>query len=198
MDYNAVAVKIIALKNADLELRNKLIERGQLGDGYNKEMQQLHNNNARALNEIIDAIGLPTIAKVGDEANEAAWLIIQHAIALPAFMKKCAKLLEVAVREKNADPVSLAYLSDRIAVFEGKPQLYGTQFDWDNNGELSPNTFDDRNKVNERRKLLGLNTLEEQTERIRNQAKKDHQLPPSDFEKRKQEMENWKKEVGWI
>jgi hypothetical protein len=94
-------------------------------------------------------------------------------------------------------PISLAYLTDRIAVLEGKPQLYGTQFDWDKHGNLSPNLFDDLNKVNERRKSIGLNTIEEQTEIMREQVKSENQSPPKDFEKRKQEIEQWKKNVGW-
>lgn len=112
-------------------------------------------------------------------------------------MKKCAELLKNVVHENQADPKNLAYLTDRIAVFEGKPQRYGTQFDWDENGNLSPNYFDDLIKVNERRKSIGLNTLEEQTAILRNQAKIENQTPPSDFEKRKQEMEAWKQDVGW-
>ena len=39
------------------------------------------------------------------------------------------------------------------------------------------------------RKSIGLNSLEEQTDIIRRQAKTENQLPPTDFEKRKQEME---------
>lgn len=197
MDYKSMAERIIELKNADLAWRDKLVQSGQLSEGYNEEMKALHNSNAKVLNDIIDAIGYPTIDKVGKESNEAAWLIIQHAIGQPAFMKKCAKLLDVAVRENKADPVDLAYLTDRIAVFEGKPQLYGTQFDWDENGTLSPNKFDDINKVNERRKSIGLNTLEEQTEIIRKRMQDEKQKPPADYEKRKQEIEEWKKSVGW-
>lgn len=106
-------------------------------------------------------------------------------------------LLEVAVSENEANPKILAYLTDRIAVFEGKPQLYGTQFDWDEYGNLSPNIFDDLTKVNERRKSIGLNTLEEQTEKTREQAIRENQSPPSDFEIRKQEIEEWKRNVGW-
>ncbi|TFB28484.1 DUF6624 domain-containing protein [Pedobacter alluvionis] len=160
-------------------------------------MKELHNENAKILNDIIDAFGYPTIDKVGKEANEAAWLVIQHSIGQPQFMKKCAKLLEIAVSESKADSKSLAYLTDRIAVFEGKPQLNGTQFDWDENGNLSPNLFDELNKVNERRKSIGLNTLEEQTEILRRQVIDENQSPPKDFEKRKQEIEQWKKNVGW-
>ena len=198
MDYKSTAKKIIELKNADLQLRQKLVEAGQLGEGYNKEMEELHNSNAQQLNEIIDTIGYPTIDKIGKEANEASWLIIQHSISHPKFMKKCAKLLELAVEEKQANPIDLVYLSDRIAVFEEKPQLYGTQFDWDENGELSPQPFDDLTLVNERRKSLGLNTLEEQTKKIREQARNENHQPPPDFEKRQQEMKDWKKKVGWI
>ncbi|OXB04677.1 DUF6624 domain-containing protein [Flavobacterium pectinovorum] len=198
MDYKSIAKKIIDLKNADLVLRDKLVKSGQLSEGYNEEMKELHNINAKTLNDIIDTIGYPTIDKVGKEANEATWLVIQHSIGQPVFMKKCAELLESAVSENKADPKYLAYLTDRIAVFEDKPQLYGTQFDWDEYGNLSPNLFDHVTKVNERRKAIGLNTLEEQTEIIRKQVKNENQSPPTDFEKRKKEIEEWKKTVGWI
>ncbi|WP_297095484.1 DUF6624 domain-containing protein [uncultured Draconibacterium sp.] len=198
MDYKSIANKIIELKNADLEFRQQLVETGQLGKGYNEQMEDLHISNAQQLDEIIDTIGYPTIDKVGKEACEASWLIIQHSISRPEFMKQCMQLLETAVTEKQANPKDLAYLTDRIAVFEEKPQLYGTQFDWDENGELSPNPFDDLTLVNERRKSVGLNTLEEQTEKIREQARNENHQPPPDFEKRQQELKEWKIKVGWI
>jgi len=198
MNYKDIAKKIIELKNADLKLRDKLIQNRQLGAGYNEEMKQLHNKNAELLNEIINTIAYPTIDKVGKAANEAAWLVIQHSIEQPDFMKKCAKLLEDAVSKHQASTRNLAYLTDRIATFEGKPQLYGTQFDWNENGELSPSPFDDLNKVNQRRKSIGLNTLEEQTAIIRQQAINENESPPTDFQKRKIEMDEWRKRVGWI
>ena len=197
MDYKSIADNLIEMQNADLACREKLVQNGQLGEGYNEEMKELHEKNAKILNNILDTIGYPTIDKVGIKANEAAWLIIQHSIGQPVLMKKCAALLKSAVRENKASPQNLAYLTDRIAVFEEKLQLYGTQFDWDENGDLSPNPYDNLNKVNERRKSIGLNTLEEQTELIRIRAKNENQSPPKDLEKRKQEIEQWKKNVGW-
>jgi len=197
MDYKSIADNLIEMQNADLACREKLVQNGQLGEGYNEEMKELHEKNAKILNNILDTIGYPTTDKVGIKANEAAWLIIQHSISQPALMKKCAALLKSAVRENKASPQNLAYLTDRIAVFEEKLQLYGTQFDWDENGNLSPNPYDDLAKVNERRKSIGLNTLEEQTELIRIRAKNENQSPPKDLEKRKQEIEQWKKNVGW-
>ena len=197
MHHKDFAETIIGLQNADFELRDKLIYKGQLGEGYNQEMAQLHNHNADELDKIIEIIGFPTVEKLGNEAAYAAWLVIQHSIGKPAFMKKCALLLERAVKENKADPRNLAYLTDRIATFENKPQLYGTQFDWDDNGELSPNHFDDIKKVNQRRKSIGLNMLEEQTEIIRKQAVNEKHSAPKDLLKRKNEMEEWKRSVGW-
>jgi len=196
--YKNISNQIIELKDADLKLRERLIQNGQLNEGYNKEMEALHNTNAQTLNEIINNIGYPTIDKVGKVANEATWLIIQHSIGQPEFMRKCAELLEIAVNENKANPINLAYLTDRIAVFEGKAQRYGTQFDWNQKGELSPQPFDDLDQVNQRRKSIGLNTLEEQTKIIRTQAKEENQSPPLDFNKRKKEMDDWRKTVGWI
>lgn len=198
MDYKRFAEKILHLKDTDLELRNQLLQKGQLGEGYNEVMEQLHNKNAKLLDNIIDTIGYPTIDKVGKEASEAAWLIIQHSIGQPDFMKKCAELLKNAVNENKADPKNLAYLTDRIAVFEGRPQLYGTQFDWNENKELVPNICDNFIKVNQRRKSIGLNTLEEQTVLIRQRIKNENQMPPKDLDNRKNNMDEWKKRVGWI
>ncbi len=198
MEFQIIAEKIIKLKDADLELRNQLIRSGNLGNRYNKEMADLHNRNAKKLNKIIKLIGYPTKAKVGEQASDAAWLIIQHSIGQPEFMRKCAYLLEQAVSEKRANPKHLAFLKDRIASYEGKPQIYGSSFDWDEQGEMSPKPYDDLTKVNQRRKSLGLNTIQEQTQIMREQVKRENQLPPEDLKKRKEEYDKWRKSVGWI
>jgi len=195
--YESISTKIIELKDDDLNLRNELIQSGELRDGYHRELEDLHNRNAEILDNIMDEISYPSIDKVGEEAHEATWLIIQHSIGQPDFMKKCAKLLEKAVFENEANPKHLAYFTDRIAVHEGKPQLYGSQFDWNEMGELSPQFFDDLIKVNRRRLAIGLNTLEDQTEIIRQIANDENQKPPLDFEKRKNQINEWRKSVGW-
>jgi hypothetical protein len=197
MDFKNFAQTIIVARDADLALRNRLISTQKLSDGYNPEMEALHNKHAEELDQLIDIYGFPSVDKVGHESSEAAWLIIQHAIGKPKFMRKCLLLLQQAVVDQKANPIHLAYLSDRIAVLEGNPQLYGTQFDWDEDGLLSPNKYDDINLVNERRANLGLNSLEKQTILMRERTRKENQSPPLDLAKRKEEYLAWRKKVGW-
>jgi hypothetical protein len=189
---------MLRLKEKDEKLRAELIKNGTLSNGYNQEMKAIHDSNAEELNRIIDIIGLPTSKKLGEEASNAAWLIIQHSIGQPDFMKKCVALMEIEVENGQADKVNFAYLTDRVAVFEGNPQLYGTQFDWDENGEMSPAEIDDYDKVNERRKAIGLNSLEEQIKVMRERIKIENQRLPKDYKERKREYDEWRKSVGWI
>jgi hypothetical protein len=196
MKYRDISETIIRLKNSDIEFRNILISTGRLGTGYNEKIAEPHEKNTSILSAIIDEIGYPTIDKVGKEASSAAWLIIQHSIGKPDFMKKCAEILKSLIGVEKEYHRNYAYLTDRIAVFEDRPQLYGTQFDWDENGELSPNRFDDLTKVNQRRKSIGLNTLEEQTRIMRRKA--ENQSPPSDLKRRKEEFDRWRMSTGWI
>jgi hypothetical protein len=198
MDFEKISQTILDLKEKDDKLRAKLINSGTLSDGYNQEMQAVHDSNAKELNRIIAIIGFPTSEKVGEEASHAAWLIIQHSIGQPDFMKKCAALMEKEVENEQADQVNFAYLIDRIAVFEDKQQMFGTQFDWDENGEMSLGNIDEYDRVNERRKAIGLNSLDEQVKIMRKRIKTENQRPPKDFEEIKRTYDQWRKAVGWI
>jgi len=198
MMYPDIAQRIVDLKNEDLAFRDKLIRQDELEEGYHPDMEAIHIRNAKELEGIIKAVGYPTIAKVGKAASHAAWLIIQHAISLPLFMKMSAEQLAIAVDENQADPKELAYLTDRIAVFEGRPQLYGTSFDWDDNGALSPQPYDDIERVDARRKKLGMNLLSEQTKVIRERAIDENQLPPENIVERSRKYDQWRRDVGWI
>lgn len=88
-------------------------------------MEKIHKENARHLRHIIEQIGFPTISKVGQEASEAAWLIVQHSISDPELMKSSYQLMFEDKSDINLK--HLAFLFDRIQFFQGKPQKFGTQ-----------------------------------------------------------------------
>jgi hypothetical protein len=100
-------------------------------------MEALHLRNAEALDAMLED-GWLGASHVGHDGAAAAWRIVQHAISRPAFQRRCIELRRAAVEAREADPSQLAMLVDRVRSFEGRPQLYGTQFDWDDDGRLIP------------------------------------------------------------
>lgn len=128
-----LAAQLIEMAELDLAVREKLQAENRLLPGYNPEMEIVHRRHAARLREIIAETGWPTRSKVGEQASDAAWLIVQHSIGEAAFMKGCYQLMQLVKSDIN--PSNLAYLHDRICYFTGRPQRYGTQFDGD---ELYP------------------------------------------------------------
>ncbi len=164
-------------------------------------MEKIHLENARGLQEIIVQIGWPTQEQVGEEASQAAWLIVQHAISLPSFMRNCLSLIKEQEKAGAIDPVNIAFLSDRIAMYEGRPQSYGTQFVGDNQGHLVSYELDASiDQVNQRRQKLGLNTVEERLAELTVQMKVEQEKQPTESERQLEQNEHdtWRKKVGWV
>jgi len=134
-----------------------------------ERMRTIDQRNTARLKEIIAQVGWPTRTLVGYRGAKAMWLMVQHADLDRAFQKECLPLLEKAVAAGEAAGEDLAYLTDRILVAEGKPQRYGTQFRTVN-GQLVPEPIEDEAHVDARREAVGLETLEEYAEQLRQMA----------------------------
>ena len=84
--------------------------------------------NRDRLKEIFREHGFPTKAMVGPDAMHGIFLMIQHADGDPEWQKSQLTNIEQAVKQRDLDGQSYAYLYDRIMVNSGEKQLYGTQF----------------------------------------------------------------------
>lgn len=186
---------LISLAQRDLETRQRLAADLSLFAGYHFEMQAVHEQNAAILDRVIQERGWPTSAMVGEDGAEAAWLIVQHAIGLPEFQRRCLKLLNEAAATGSIPRWQPAFLLDRILTFEGKQQVYGTSFDWDEDGLMSPRPIADPASVDDRRAAVGLPPLAEATALHRTQS--ENEPKPSGYSERQREMEEWAKSVGW-
>lgn len=192
----ALKRRLMEMAEEDHRVRSELAATGELSQGYAPRMAEVHFQNAQALADILERYGWPGKSLVGTEGSSAAWLIVQHAIGNPQLQRKCLPLLQRAVADGEAEPVQFAYLEDRIRFFERRPQRYGTQFDWDENGRMNPWTLEDPDKVDEYRFAVGLPPL---VERIAEERanKSDAECPP-DFHRRQAEMLDWARSVGWL
>ena len=88
-------------------------------------------------------------------------------------------------------------LEDRIRFFEGRPQRYGTQLDWDAEGHLSPGEVEDPQRLVERRLAVGLPPLEAQVEETRSRATSEGERPPADHQAYASARDEWAASVGW-
>lgn len=110
------------------------------------------------LREIIGQYGWPRISVVGFDGAGAAWLIAQHSDADVGFQKRCLQLMRAAARSGEAAKENLAFLIDRVLVAEGKRQLYGTQFRYQDGKSLMAPVEDELN-LDRRRKQMGLSSI---------------------------------------
>ena len=194
----ALRQELLDLVGEDRRVREELDRDGSLYQGYDARMREVHERNAGHLERIIRANGWPGIHLAGRDGAEAAWRIAHHAIAMPQFQRRCLKLLQGAVARGDADAQHAARLDDRIAFNERRPQKYGTQFDWDEKGRMSPYTLDDPKAVDRRRRAIGMTPLDEHIATMRESWRKSNETPPADWHARQREIEAWAIAHGWL
>ena len=111
------------------------------------------------LAEILDQVGWPTYDLVGKDGGDAAWLIAQHADLDPDLQKRALRLLRAAVADGQASGGNLAYLGDRVAAAEHRPQRYGTQIDCTQDGAVPRGGLLLPGRVDQLRRRAGLEPL---------------------------------------
>jgi hypothetical protein len=119
----------------------------------------------RRLRQIVWEHGWPTRSMVGDEAAEAASLILTHSPS-DAFLREMLPRLDSAVVAGEASANHAALLTDRVRTLDGKPQLYGTQFRIVS-GALVPYPIEAPEGLDARRDTVGLVPMEEYVEVLR-------------------------------
>ena len=192
-----LSLDLLAMAAEDLRVRVELARSGVLFEGYHPRMREVHDRNAARLLAILDEHGWPCRSVVGEEAAEAAWLILQHAIGHPALQRRGVVLLKAAAEAGEVSLYHVAMLEDRIHCSEGKRQIFGTQFDWDEHGLLSPLPIDDESNVDIRRREVGLIPLADDIENKRAAAAKQSERPPRDWHARQRDKERWLHSAGW-
>lgn len=133
--------------------------------GASKEMQDLGKTirekdsiNLIKVKAIIDKFGWLGPDVIGDEGNSTLFLVIQHSDI--DTQEKYLPLMREAVKNGKAKASSLALLVDRVALRQGKNQIYGSQVVWDmKTNEYYVMPLEDPEKVDVRRSQVGLPPL---------------------------------------
>lgn len=140
--------------------------------------------NTARLKSLLRRCGWPRRSVHGAAAVDDAWLLAQHADRDRPFQQVALARLRDRVAQGEAPADHLAYLTDRVALAEGRPQLYGTQLTLKAPCELDFLPLDDRAKVEARRKAIGWPSLDEYRQLVLShampgQCRPQQQPPPT-------------------
>jgi Family of unknown function (DUF6624) len=121
---------------------------------YIAAMMAIDRANSARMRQIITVHGWPGQSVVGEDGSRAAWLLVQH--GPDDLQEQALVLLGDAVRRGDASPGNLAYLTDRVRMHRGEPQLYGTQYRYSPDAGLVMHEVEDPDRLDERRAAAGL------------------------------------------
>jgi len=167
---NKVSEKIIKMARQDQKIR-------LAKDVDYKAMERMDRENRKVVKGIIEKYGLITISRFGKEASYSAWLLIQH---FPkeevGFMENYLKLMESPIQD--IDIRNYACLKDRILMYRGLLQIYGTQTNSKTNGNnLEFYPIRDVKNIDELRKKVELKNLKEYAKDLEEMFGKPVTLP---------------------
>ena len=162
-EMTAVREELLGLRAKDQSIRILLIDAWQkygrdseIAREVHRRMKSIDSASAVQVRQIIDRYGWPGKEDIGEEACEALFLCIQHADGTD-IQQKYLPLLEQAVREGNAEPWHLAFLTDRVRMNRGEKQIYGTQSISGREPYIIP--MEDPDRVDSLRRSIGLEPI---------------------------------------
>ncbi|MGW3328549.1 DUF6624 domain-containing protein [Streptomyces virginiae] len=168
-----IAAELRRRAESDQQARQHLLRTGEAGD-----LLEVDAENTAWLAAVVAEHGWPGYMLVGDQGADDAWLLVQHADRDPAFQSEALKLLKAAVDAGDAPPGHLAYLTDRVLVNSGQPQLYGTQYAGTGKAlRLQP--VHDLVRLDERRAAMGLETAATYDQRMQTTYAPTETEPPA-------------------
>lgn len=175
----AIARELLQMQEQD-QADRKLASQGSASEVVAR-IKAGDDTRQQRLAEIIATKGWPTAPMVGWEAADAAWLIAQHADDGLNFQKQALALMEKEASKRGLPiDANIAYLVDRIAVAEHRPQLYGTQFAMpapDKPCDIDFLPLDNRKRVDKRRRAIGLTPLDVYRQLFLMHSKCDNHTP---------------------
>jgi len=165
--YNSVTQQLLKISDLDRRYRDQIEFTESKYGQQSKELKALYDEMDRAdstnliqVESILKKYGWLGSDKIGRQANVTLFLVIQHSGL--STQEKYLPLIREAVKKGNAQARNLALLEDRVAIFKGNLQNYGSQLFWSketNKYFILP--LADPDNVDRRRAEVGLQPLSE-------------------------------------
>jgi hypothetical protein len=173
-----IAARVATDQAVQRDLSNAIQAGLPVGPAASRQ-DSVFNANLEWMRGVLAQHSWPGRRLVGEEGSHGAWILLQHADRDTALQRTALRLLESAVQSGDASRGDLAYLTDRVRVAEGRPQVYGTQLQYDNRGCASPRPTEEPAQLDARRASAGLEPVAEYIRRTMTFLGRDAQCAPS-------------------
>jgi hypothetical protein len=134
-------------------------EAAEFFKAYLPRTKRIDKENLRIFRNLLERWGWFSITEWGDQAESDAWLLVQHADDDLPLQQRVLAQLESRLEAGKTHKVHYAYLFDRVAVNEKRPQRFGTQGFCTGPGKWTPRPIEDAENVDARRSAMGLPPL---------------------------------------
>jgi hypothetical protein len=170
--YNApLATQLDSIFNEDQQYRVQSDEIEKKFGWDSKESKNLwkiinkkDSSNLVIVTSILDKYGWLGADVVGGKGNQTLFLVIQHSNR--ATQEKYLPMMREAVKNGKAEGSRLALLEDRVALAQGKKQIYGSQISQDPvTHAYYVRPLEDPDNVDKRRAEVGLEPMAEYVSR---------------------------------
>lgn len=145
------AARLKAMGEADQAVLTPLLEGAakckrdlndpSLRQRFGASVRHVRETNLAAFRAFFQKSGWPSIDRYGEDADQAAFLIVQHADDDVAFQQAMLAAIGPLAEAGKTAPSQYALLYDRVQVNQGRPQRFGTQGDCQQ-GQWKPNPVD--------------------------------------------------------
>lgn len=142
---------------------------------YVEIAEKIDKPNTKRLEEIYAQNGFPTAKTVGKEGVDAFMLILQHAPD-ETLRQKLLKPIEKAFKRKEISANEYSNYVDRLLVRQGKPQIYGSNFEM-KDGKLVMSEVKDLKNLDKIRLKIGLPTIKEYAEMLKKAYSLEVEIP---------------------
>jgi hypothetical protein len=165
--YKCVIAQLDSIYSFDQKFREESQKIGEKFGNDSKEYQaswdSIHKYdsiNVIKVSRIIETHGWLGISDIGEKANKTIWLVIQHAPL--EKMLEYLPLLKESARNEETPADMMALTEDRILMYKGKPQIYGSQLSWNmKTNEYFVYPIENPDSVDIRRAKVGLDPMSE-------------------------------------
>ncbi|ALI98034.1 DUF6624 domain-containing protein [Rufibacter tibetensis] len=161
--YDVLSAELEKIHDVDQSVRqgfNDVKEEDR--NAFFLKMRQVDSVNQLQVQKILQQYGWLPKSKIGKKASDGLFLVVQHAPS--AVIEKYLPELQEMAQKGEASRTSAAMMEDRLLMFQGKKQMYGTQATSMNREDGSNGIWPiaDSKNVNARRKAVGFReTVEE-------------------------------------